>query len=629
MKPLPALPSLRIRTFPLIHRGSMVARPWTRFWRGALDLLTGNAKHPDLAAASLPWKHAAAQRRTILLTLVTAISATAAALLYANTPAHQPHPLLHFLQLALFVLLFGWISAGFITAMMGLWVQWRGDRHALRIDACASQPLSAEARTAIIMPICNEPVEPVFAGLRATCESLAASDGADLFDVFILSDSNDPLTSAQELRAWGMLRQQLGERCRLYYRQRLRRTRRKAGNVADFCRRWGKDYRYMVVLDADSVMTGETVTQLVRAMEAHPDTGIIQTAPRACGVDTLHARTQQFAGRVVGRLFTAGMQFWQLGESHYWGHNAIIRVAPFMQHCALATLPGTGGLSGDILSHDFLEAAMMRRAGYHAWLTTDLEGSYEQQPSNLMEELQRDRRWCQVNLMNFRVIAEPGFQPVHRAMLLTGALSYVSAPLWLAFVLLSLALQLMEPPASGSALSVWFGASPTLTMLWGLTLSLLFLPRLLAVIGILLKREQAGFGGTASLLKSALLELAISSLQAPIRMVAHTLFVFGALSGLNLKWKSPGRESRSVAWNDAWLRFLPVAALVLPGLLALLYTQRDTALWLLPTALPVLLAAPIAVFTSHAHWGVLLRRHRWLLTPEERFTPDILARTFA
>lgn len=560
--------------------------------------------------------------------LVTASAASAAGLLFHTQTAGSAYPVLHLIQLVLFVLLFGWVTAGFVTALMGLWVQWRPDPHALSLLAARQQSLGPEARTAIIMPICNEPTAPVFAGLRATCESLAESEGANLFDVYVLSDSNDPVLCAQELAAWTVLREQLGDRCRLYYRLRQRRTQRKAGNVADFCRRWGRNYRYMVVLDADSVMTGAAITTLVRLMEAHPQAGIIQTAPRACGVQTLHARAQQFAGRVVGRLFTSGMLYWQLGESHYWGHNAIIRVAPFMQHCALTRLPGRGGLSGEILSHDFVEAALMRRAGYYTWLVTDLEGSYEQQPSNLLEELQRDRRWCQGNLMNFRLIAEPGFQPVHRTMLFTGAMAYFSAPLWLCFMLVSLTIRLLEQHAATANPFTWLGMSSTLELLWGLTLGLLFLPRVLAVLTIIGKGEQASYGGSGALVKSAVLEAVLSALQAPIRMMAHTLFVITALTGLNLTWKSPMREVKSILWRDAFRRFVPMMFTVSLGLSAIFLSYRDAVWWLLPTALPLLLAAPLTVFTSESRWGLSLRQHLWLLTPEERTIPAVLARAW-
>ena len=279
----------------------------------------------------------------------------------------------------------------------------------------------------------------------------------------------------------------------MYYRLRDRRTHRKAGNVADFCRRWGKDYRYMVVLDADSVMSGDCITTMVKLMEAHPRAGIIQTATQAIGHATLHARAQQFASRVTGRLFTLGMQFWQIGESHYWGHNAIIRIEPFMDHCALAPIAGSGGMSGGIMSHDFVEAALMRRAGYDVWLVADLVGSYEQQPPDLLSELQRDRRWCQGNLQNARLMAEPGLHPVHRAMFVTGTMAYLSAPLWLAFLTLGTALWM-----TGAAIAPDWRALPIeLRGLWAWTLCMLFLPRVLGLAAVFLRREQKSFGGTS------------------------------------------------------------------------------------------------------------------------------------
>src|SRR4029453_9715221 len=199
----------------------------------------------------------------------------------------------------------------------------------------------------------------------------------------------------------------------------------------------GAAYRYFVVLDADSVMTGECLTTLVRLMESHPRAGIIQTAPKPFGHDTFHARVQQFCARAYGPLFTAGMRFWQLGESHYWGHNAILRMAPFLGHCALPPLPGKGPPGGGGLSPAFFEAALMRRAGWKVWVADELDGSYEQVPPNLLAELQRDRRWCQGNLQNSRLMFEPHLHAVHRTVFLTGVLAYASSPLWLAFLLLS------------------------------------------------------------------------------------------------------------------------------------------------------------------------------------------------
>jgi membrane glycosyltransferase len=625
-------------SMPPTNRGAMTARPWRGFFGGVLDgwialatRLAGShdpqsvrfdtaAPAPSDAASTAAWKQAAMRRRYTLLALIALSVFSATAMLDQVLPAYD-NAWLRSAQIALFSILFGWVSAGFYTAMMGFWVQWRGDPHALSSRSVAHHPIAADARTALVMPICNEQVSTVFAGLRATVESLIAAGGARLFDVYLLSDTSDPAIRTAELAAWAELRDAVGANTRIHYRWRQRRTQRKSGNVADFCRRWGKNYRYMVVLDADSAMTGDCLLSLVRLMEAHPDAGIIQTAPQASGLSTIHARAQQFAGRVTGRLFSAGMQYWQLGESHYWGHNAILRVAPFMAHCALAAIPGHGGLSGHILSHDFVEAALMRRAGYHVWLVNDLEGSYEQQPPNLLEELQRDRRWCQGNLQNARLLAEPGLHGVHRTMLVTGALAYLSAPLWLAYVLLGVALWLFGGHPAFSADRV---VPVEILALWAGTLAMLMMPRALGVVTIVLRREQALYGGTAALVRGALMEGSLSVLQAPLRMVAHTLFVIVALTGLKLDWKSPPREANDIGWADATNRFALLGVVMLAMGAAALAMEPATLLWLAPVGVPLLLAVPLAVLTSRARLGERVRQLGLLVTPEETRTPTVL-----
>jgi membrane glycosyltransferase len=624
---------------PRMNRGSMVAQPWRGFTRSLGDLLVGSlaglgrlvqpgarataAAEPQ--AAPEAWELAAKSRRRVLLGLVALSAAGATALLANVLPPHESAWLRN-LQIGLYALLFAWVSAGFFTAMMGFWVLWRGDRHAMSAASVGNEPIHKGARTAIIMPICNEQVSTVFAGLRATVESLAATGASSLFDVYVLSDTNDPEIRAAELAAWAELRAESGLADRIYYRWRTIRTKRKAGNVADFCRRFGRDYRYMVVLDADSVMSGDCLVKLVRLMEANPSAGILQTAPQACGLDTVHARSQQFSGRVAGRLFTAGMQYWQLGESHYWGHNAIIRVEPFMKHCGLAPLKGHGGLSGEILSHDFVEAALMRRAGYHVWLVHDLHGSYEQQPPNLLEELQRDRRWCQGNLQNARLIAEPGLHGVHRAMLLTGALAYLSAPLWLAFVLLGAGLWMFGGhPVFGSAREL----PVEMALLWVATAVMLAMPRVMGVAAIVMTKQQRRYGGTAALIQGALLEGGLSVLQAPVRMMAHTLFVIVALTGLKLDWKSPPREASDIGWADAARRFMFISGGVALLSALVLWVQPQATLWLAPMGLPLLLAVPLVVLTSRSGLGKRLLASKLLLTPEEHSAPTVLRRAWA
>jgi membrane glycosyltransferase len=591
---------------PALQRGSIPTRPWGRPW-------TGGAQ-PDAGAPS--------GRRRLLVLLVLGIAALAAVVLLRMQPLGSDVDALRLLQVLLFALLFGWVAAGFATALMGFVVLLRGDRQMLSYAAVARQALATDASTAVIMPICNEQVDTVFAGLRATAESLVTAGGARLSEIYVLSDSSDPAVRDAEFSAWQQLRQLMAPHgLQVHYRWRARRTHRKAGNVADFCRRWGARHRYMVVLDADSVMSGDAILGLMRLMEAHPQAGIVQSAPVACGLDTPHARAQQFATRVTGRLFAAGMQFWQLGESHYWGHNAIIRIAPFMAHCGLAALPGRGGLAGSILSHDFVEAALMRRAGWQVWLVPDLPGSWEQQPPHLLAELQRDRRWCQGNLMNARLITEPGLHRVHRAMLATGAMAYLSAPLWLGFVALGLLLWLngrhmLQAPAGPAML------------LWALTGTMLLLPRALGALIVLLEGRQRQFGGSAALLASALLEALWSALTAPVRMAAHTLFVAAALSGVKLGWRSPPREAEALPWRDAARLLLPLSVLAALVLAAVAGRDPSAALWLAPVALPLLAAVPLTVWSARPGLGRALRRARLLLTPEETQTATELRRAW-
>ena len=531
--------------------------------------------------------------------------------------------------LALFALLSCWVAAGFWTAMAGLWVTLRGgDRYLISRTEASDTPLPAAARTAIVMPICNEDVRRVFAGLRATYESLARTGELDHFDFFVLSDSSDPDTCVAELDSWHALREELDAEERLFYRRRTRRVKRKSGNIDDFCRRWGARYRYMVVLDADSVMSGECLVTLARLMEARPDAGIIQTAPQVVGGNTIHARAQQFANQVYGPLFTAGLHYWQLGESHYWGHNAIIRLEPFIRHCALAPLPGRGALSGEILSHDFVEAALMRRAGFGVWIAYDIEGSYEQTPPNLLDEVKRDQRWCQGNLMNARLMFVPGLHPVHRTVFFTGALAYLSAPLWLGFLVLSTWLLLQH----GSADPQYFPMPHQLFPLWpswrpehaiGLAAAvatLLFLPKLLA--GMLAPvRGPAPYGGLGALALSTLFEIVLSALLAPVRMMFHTQFVLAALTGWRIQWRSPARADASTTWSEAVRRHGLQTAIGATWLVVVAQGAPDFLPWLIPVAAGLVLAIPLSVLTSSAVAGRALRRAGLLLTPTETRIP--------
>lgn len=640
------------RSFPALARGPMVAAPWrARPLHGLAQALLGRDAGPQRApseannGANAPWIAVAARRRSVFMALIALSTLAAVVALWAGWPADEVGAL-HVMVLGLFAILFGWIAAGFWTAITGFVLLLRGgDRHSLMRNLDRSERIAPSARTAIVMPVCNEDVATVFGGLRATMESLAATGSAQLFDVFVLSDTRQPDLRVQEIAAFNELKAVAanegaeGESGRLFYRWRGRAAKKKAGNVADFCRRWGRNYRYMVVLDADSVMSGDCLTALVRLMEAHPDAGIIQTAPRALGPDTLHGRLQQFVQRVTGPLFTAGMQYWQMGESHYWGHNAIIRTAPFMLHAALAKLPARnakpGMLDGDVMSHDFVEAALLRRAGYHVWVAHELQGSYEQVPPSLATELQRDRRWCLGNLQNARLIGEPGLHPVHRVMFLTGLLSYVSAPLWLGFLLLSTALAVMQHAASPLAaladvsLQPQAGANWIMLTLFAATATMLVLPKLLAVAAVFLRREQRRFGGAGRLLASAAAELVLSVFMAPVRMMFHAQFVLaayiGQFTGWKITWRSPPRGAQATTWMEA-LRIHGVHALIAAVWLASVVwaVGAGGAVWLAPVLVPLLIAVPLSVVSSLPSLGQRLARTGLFAVPEEAWAPAVL-----
>jgi len=623
---------VRLMTTPPLNRAPMAPGAWppVAFRRRAAG------EGPDSPDPRGRWHGAATLRRMVLLALVLAQTAVATWFMSAVLPYHGQQPL-EIGILGLFAVLFCWVSAGFWTAMMGFLVLLgRGDRYAISKTASPDAPIDPGARTAIIMPIANENVHRVFAGLRATYRSVDRTGLLDRFDFFVLSDSSDADIRVAEIAAWTEACRELDAFGRLFYRWRQHRIKRKSGNVADFCRRWGRNYRYMIVLDADSVMTGECVARLVRLMEANPNAGIIQTAPRAAGRDTLYARVQQFATRVYGPLFTAGLHFWQLGESHYWGHNAIIRVAPFIRHCALGRLPGRGSLSGEILSHDFVEAALMRRAGWAVWIVYDLPGSYEEMPPNLVDELKRDRRWCQGNLINSRLFLASGLHPAHRAVFMTGVMAYLSAPLWFLFLVLStalLAVHVLIPPkyfvAPGQLFPLW----PEWHLGWAIglctaTALLLFLPKILSVALVVAKRAR-GFGGAARLALAMAVELAFSALLAPVRMLFHTQFVVSALTGWSVQWKSPPREDAETTWGEALRRHGAHSVLGLAWAALVYWLDPAFLWWLLPVVGALLLSIPVSVYTSRVSLGKASRRAGLFVIPEELDPPEELREAHA
>ncbi len=573
-----------------------------------------------------PWRKIASRRRLLLLILVLTPALVAASVMGALLP-HRGTTILEASIIFVYCILFIWISLGLWTALAGFWTLLKkDDRFAVtRSRGELDAPIRPHVKTAILFPVCNEDPERIMAGIQAVWRSLARLGAADRFDIHILSDSSDPDRWVQEEAAWNSLCNELSAHGHIFYRRRRVNLKRKSGNVADFCRRYGAQYTYMIVFDADSVMSGETLIRMVRIMERRRNVGILQTAPACTGRETLIARAQQFANRAYGPMYAAGLHHWFLGDAQFWGHNAIIRVKPFIKHCALSRLPGKPPLGGDILSHDFVESALMRRAGYSVWLAYDLEGSYEEVPPNLLNELKRDRRWCQGNLQHLRLVFTSGIFPGHRALFLNGVMAYGSALLWFLFLALATAAAVSEAliqpdyfaPAK-SLFPVWpvWDPTPALLLLAG-TAMVLFLPKVCALLLALIKGRRKQFGGFFALCGSIMTEIVLSTLLAPVRMLFHSKYVFLTLLGMGIGWGTQQRDDEGTRFWDA-LRFHGGGTLL--GLIwgvAMFQINRVFFWWSSPLVISLLLSIPVSMLTSRAELGRLYRKMRIFMTPEE------------
>ena len=317
-----------------------------------------------------------------------------------------------FLMVALFVLTFAWIALFFWSSIFGFFELLF--RRGVPGITWVPEDTKLSTRTAVLMPVYNECSRDVFANLLAMADDLDKTGQGKSFDMFVLSDTTNPKLWVEEERCWLEAKKLMPETINLYYRRRAKNTARKSGNIEDFCVKWGCYYDFMIVLDADSLMNGKTMLKMAQLMENNQHTGIIQAPPMTVGGHTLFARMQQFAGKVYGPIVAAGLAYWQVGDSNYWGHNATIRVKAFMECCGLPVLEGKAPFGGHILSHDFVEAALIRRGGWSAWLLPELKGSYEGPPPTMIDFAGRDRRWCQGNMQHIKILLSKHLHPVSR-----------------------------------------------------------------------------------------------------------------------------------------------------------------------------------------------------------------------
>lgn len=576
--------------------------------------------------ADQPWHTVASRRRWLLAALVISQTLAGLWLLQQGLPSGAPG-WAAMLLLVVFATLFLWIGLGFWTAAFGFFFLRRGGDPLSLDRQCPAEASGDLPRTAVVMPICHEPVQRTLSNLAAIYRELQHRGDLEAFDFFVLSDSVDPEIWLEEQAACADLSVTLGGHQRIFYRRRRIRLNYKSGNIADFLRRWGQRYRYLVVLDADSLLEAEAIVRLVRLMEHRPRAGIIQTSPRLARAETRFAHLQQFANRCYGRIYSAGLAAVQLGDATYWGHNAILRTAPFMRHCGLRRLRGPGLFSGPVLSHDYIESALMGRAGLEVWLEPSIAGSFEESPPTLEDDLIRDRRWCRGNLQHLWLLATlNGLRPVHRLALVTGILCYLASPLWLGFLGLSgyVGVHSESPPpvlpglVGGSA--SFSGASH---LLMALTATLLLGPRILALVDQALASRTALFGGPARLVASTIGETLLALALAPVRMVVHSVHVTRALLNLPTGWQGQNR-TRSQRNGTQWRQFIWPMTTACTILVVIQWRAPELTPWALPVIVPVL-ATPLLV-----HWLARpVPARDWWFVPEDYRGLRVLARADA
>jgi membrane glycosyltransferase len=628
-------------------------------WRGRIAKFLGGQPSADDQAPPPQRSRVAGSRRRktrMLLALSTALTALLGTWMFCRVAARDGLGVLGIALAMLFAILLTWVAFSFWVATLGLIIHLRRARQdsdqpptgrqasslgqaGLEQSGGLSPPSESAdlPPTALVMPIYNENPRHVFANIRAMAESLQTRGHERSFGFFVLSDSTDPALWLEEEREWAKLVAKLPSQCRVFYRHRSRNERRKAGNIADFCSRWGGHFRYMIVLDADSLMGGETLVEMVRSMERDPSIGILQAPTRPINRRSVFARLQQFAAHMYGPVFLEGFVHWSECDGNYYGHNAIIRVRPFMEHCELPILPGDGPLGGEILSHDFVEAALMRRAGWKVCIAHDLGESYEECPATILGFAQRDQRWCQGNLQHLRLLLAEGLHPASRLHFGMGAMSFLASPLWLTFLLLTVAGAIYGGNGPGNDFQTPGGFA-----LFAVTMALLFLPKIWGVIA-LARNSRVGSqesevasraapnalptpdsGLLAPALASVGIETLVSMLIAPIMMLMHTHFVISTLLGKRVTWNAQQRDDCRVSLADAIAvhGWHTLAGLVI-GCIAWLWAPGLLP-WLSPVQAGLMLSIPLAMVLGSVQIGNYLTARGLLTIPEEVNPPAIV-----
>jgi len=535
---------------------------------------------------------------------------------------------LHLIILTIFFILTWQIGLGITLSIFGFFSYPRRSKfdHITETINYSDEEIPL-ASTAILLPIYNEDTQRVYEGIRATFLSLKKYGTLENFDFFILSDSTNVDKWIMEESLWVKLCQQLDAFGKIYYRRRENNFLKKAGNIADFCKSWGSRYRYMICFDADSLMSGETITSLVKIMEKNPGIGICQTAPKIINSSTLFSRMLQFCSHFYGPLFRSGLNYWQQEKGNYWGHNAIIRIVPFMEHCSLPRLPGKEPIGGKILSHDFVEAALIQKAGWTVWMAHNLDGSFEETPHNLIEFAMRDRRWLQGELQHIWILLSKGIPFINKFHIFIGIMSYFSSFLWFIFLILS-SIAVYQAHVEGLSLIVVGSFADFINISIGqefflifvIIVTILLLPKFLSYLRyfIFYRSEFLKYGGMKKSFQSILFEIVFSAMTAPILMLFHSKFVFYTLLGKGITWSTQKRNAEHGITIQTAISMHGMQTIIgLIWAVAAYYCSSAFFWWFTPISVSLLLSIPFSIIISKKSTGKYLFSHGIFLTPPE------------
>ena len=563
-------------------------------------------------------------RRLVFLALVI-LSMAGLLVLAALTLSARGFVASDLVLLFLFGLTTPWLAVGFWNAVIGLIIMsGKRDPSAVLIPGAARRPQASSTvpSTAILMCVRNESPHRVVRNLDTMMADIERAGQAGRFHVYILSDTSRPDIATAENEAFDDLSARWVSRLCVTYRRRAANTGFKAGNIRDFLHRWGDQHELMVTLDADSFMTATGILRMADIMQSQPQLGILQSLVIGMPTTSAFARLFQFGMRVGLRSWTIGSAWWQADCGPYWGHNAIIRIAPFKEHCKILPLAGQGILSGHVLSHDQVEAALMRRAGYDVRVLPEEDLGWEENPPTLIEFIRRDQRWLQGTLQYVFFIGLPGLQPVSRIQLVFAMLMFLGSPAWVGLLTLGTVMVATLPPTS-TFIDADYGVPLLFTVL-----SMWFAPKVATVIDVLSRPAlRFGFVGTLRFVASVAAETIFSLMLSPITWVCHTTPFLGLMFGRVIGWSGQMRDDHTILWSTALRKLWPQT--MLGGAVLLAFALS------LPAALPfvfvlvaggLVLSVPLCVLTSWPSVGRVLRRIGIGRLPEETVPPDALAR---